>query len=64
MFRNIINHPAHAAVGAVIGQILIPIPILGAYVGAEIGGHIGRVEQIADEHAALVQAKIDAESRK
>jgi hypothetical protein len=43
MLRNIINYPAHAAVGAVIGQILIPVPIVGLWIGAEIGGHVGKV---------------------
>lgn len=36
------DNPGHAVVGAVVGQIVIPIPGLGAAIGAGIGGWIGK----------------------
>jgi hypothetical protein len=28
----------------VVGQIVLPIPFVGAFVGAQVGGHIGHLE--------------------
>lgn len=36
------DNPGHAVVGAVIGQVLIPIPLVGAAIGAAVGGWIGK----------------------
>ena len=38
---NIVNYPGHAVVGAVIGQLVFPLPVVGAALGAVIGAHIG-----------------------
>ena len=54
MFDNIINHPGHAALGAVIGQVIVPFPIVGALIGAEIGAHVGKVRA---EEAAKKEKK-------
>jgi len=42
IIQNVIDHPAHATVGAVIGTFLIPIPIVGTLIGAGIGGWWGK----------------------
>lgn len=36
------NNPGHAVGGAIIGQILIPIPVVGALIGGGIGAWIGK----------------------
>ena len=36
------DNPGHAVAGAVIGQLLIPIPIVGFAIGGVIGGWIGK----------------------
>jgi phage tail tape-measure protein len=36
------NNPGHAVVGGVIGQILIPIPVVGFVVGGAIGSWIAK----------------------
>ena len=41
---NIVNNPGHAVVGALIGQLVFPLPIVGAALGAVIGAHIGAKE--------------------
>jgi len=36
------ENPGHAVVGAIVGQVLIPIPVVGALIGAGVGGWIGK----------------------
>jgi len=40
--KAIKDNPGHAVVGAVVGQILIPIPGVGLAIGAAVGGWIGK----------------------
>jgi phage tail tape-measure protein len=40
--KAVVNNPGHSVTGAVIGTVLIPIPIVGTVVGAYIGGWIGK----------------------
>jgi phage tail tape-measure protein len=39
--RAVINNPGHSVTGAIVGTILIPIPVVGTVVGAYVGGWIG-----------------------
>jgi phage tail tape-measure protein len=36
------DNPGHAVVGAILGQVLIPIPIVGAGIGAGVAAWIGK----------------------
>jgi hypothetical protein len=38
LVKAVVNNPGHSIVGAVIGQIVIPVPLLGAAIGAAAGG--------------------------
>lgn len=40
--KAVLDHPGHAVVGAILGQVFIPIPIVGGLVGAAVGGWIGK----------------------
>lgn len=38
----VVENPGHAVVGAVLGTVFIPIPVVGTAVGAYLGGWIGK----------------------
>ena len=40
--KAIKDNPGHAVIGAVIGQILIPIPVVGAGIGAGVSAWIAK----------------------
>ena len=40
--KAVVDNPGHSVVGALLGTVLIPIPVVGTVAGAYIGGWIGK----------------------
>jgi phage tail tape-measure protein len=39
--QAVVDNPGHSIVGALVGTVLIPIPVVGTVAGAYIGGWFG-----------------------